>query len=47
MIEDGLGFSVVPWKPALERHLGRRVSGLARTETVDWGFGRKRTFGIS
>jgi type IV secretory pathway VirD2 relaxase len=46
MIEDGLGFSLVPWKPALERHLGRQVSGLARAETVDWSFGRKRTLGI-
>ena len=43
MIEDGLGFSLVPWKLALERHLGRQVSGLARAETVDWSFGRKRT----
>jgi hypothetical protein len=47
MIEDGLGFSLVPWKPALERHLGRQVSGLVRAETVDWSFGRKRTLGIS
>ena len=47
MIEDGLGFTLVPWKPALERHLGRQVSGLARAETVDWSFGRKRTLGIS
>jgi hypothetical protein len=47
MIEDGLGFSLVPWKPALERHLGRQVSGLARAETVDWSFGRKRTPGIN
>jgi hypothetical protein len=47
MIEDGLGFSLVPWKPALERHLGRQVSGLARAETVDWSFGRKRALGIS
>jgi Protein of unknown function (DUF3363) len=47
MIEDGLGFSLVPWKPALERHLRQQVSGLARAETVDWSFGRKRTLGIS
>ena len=47
MIEDGLGFTLVPWKPALERHLGRQVSGLARAETVDWSFVRKRTLGIS
>jgi len=47
MIEDGLGFSLVPWKLALERHLGRQVSGLARAETVAWSFGRKRTPGIN
>jgi hypothetical protein len=47
MIEDGLGFSLVPWKPGLERYLGRQVSGLARAETVDWSFGRKRTPGIN
>ena len=47
MIEEGLGFSLVPWKPALERHLGRQVSGLARAETVNWSSGRKRTLGIN
>jgi hypothetical protein len=47
VIEDGLGFSLVPWKPALERHLGRHVSGLARAETVDWSFGRKLAPGIN
>src|SRR5215467_11954201 len=47
MIEDGLGFSLVPWKPALDRHIGKQVSGLAQAETVDWNFGRKRTLGIN
>jgi hypothetical protein len=27
MIDDGLGFSLVPWTPSLERHLGREVVG--------------------
>jgi hypothetical protein len=27
VLEDGLGFRLVPWKPSLERHLGRQVSG--------------------
>ena len=27
MIDDGLGFSLVPWSPSLQRHLGRQVSG--------------------
>src|SRR5262249_6341548 len=28
MIDDGLGFSLVPWTPSLEPQLGRRVSGV-------------------
>ena len=47
MIEEGLGFSLVPWKPALDRHIGKQVSGLAQAETVDWNFGSKRTLGIN
>ncbi len=26
MLDDGLGFSLVPWRPALEQHVGRMVS---------------------
>ena len=47
LIEDGLGFSLVPWKPSLERRLGQHVSGLVQPETVDWSFGRKRSLGVS
>ena len=43
MIDDGLGFQLVPWTPSLEKHLGRHVSGIARGDGgVDWSFGRKR-----
>src|SRR3954447_12291819 len=47
MIDDGLGFSLVPWTPSLERQLGRQVSGVARSGgTMDWSFGRKRGLGL-
>lgn len=47
MIDDGLGFSLVPWSPTLERQLGRHVAGLARSDGgVDWTFGRKRGLGL-
>ncbi len=46
MIDDGLGFCLVPWTPALERHLGRQVTGVASATGVDWSFGRKRGLGI-
>jgi type IV secretory pathway VirD2 relaxase len=42
MIDDGLGFSLVPWRPVLEQHLGRHVSGIAMPGGgVDWSFARK------
>lgn len=46
MIDDGLGFSLVPWTPALEKHLGQQVTGVATAGGVDWSFGRKRGLGI-
>jgi hypothetical protein len=42
MIDDGLGFSLAPWTPSLERHLGHQVSGIARPDRIEWKFGRKR-----
>jgi type IV secretory pathway VirD2 relaxase len=47
MIDDGLGFQLVPWRPALEQHLGRQVSGIAASGGgVTWSFGRKISLGI-
>lgn len=46
MIDDGLGFSLVPWRPALERELGHYVSGITRAGGVEWRFGRQRGLGI-
>jgi hypothetical protein len=47
MLDDGLGFSLVPWSPSLERQLGRHVAGIARSDGgVDWTFGRNRGLGL-
>ena len=47
MIDDGLGFQLVPWRPALEQQLGKQVSGvMSPGGAVDWSFGRKRGLGI-
>ena len=46
MIDDGLGFQLVPWTPSMEKHLGRHISGVARGDGgVDWSFGHKRGLG--
>jgi type IV secretory pathway VirD2 relaxase len=47
MIDDGLGFQLVPWTPSLEKQLGRHVSGVTRGDGgIDWGFGRNRGLGL-
>ncbi|MFC5394014.1 relaxase/mobilization nuclease domain-containing protein [Bosea vestrisii] len=47
MIDDGLGFQLVPWSPSLDKQLGRHVSGVARDDGgIDWEFGRKRGLGL-
>lgn len=46
MIDDGLGFQLVPWRPALEQQLGRHVSGVMMPGgRIDWNFGRTRGLG--
>ena len=43
MIDDGLGFRLVPWATTLEQQLGRQVSGVMRAGGgIDWTLGRKR-----
>ena len=46
MIDDGLGFQLVPWTPSMEKHLGKHISGVARGDgSIDWSFGRKLGLG--
>jgi len=47
MIDEGLGFRLVPRSPSIEEHLDRHVSGMVRTGGgIDWSFGRKRGLGL-
>jgi type IV secretory pathway VirD2 relaxase len=47
MVDDGLGFSLVPWRPALEQHIGRVISGVAMPGgDVDWSLGRRLGLGL-
>jgi type IV secretory pathway VirD2 relaxase len=47
MVDDGLGFKLVPWTPSVEKHIGKHISGVARGDGgVDWSFGRKRGLGL-
>ena len=47
MIDDALGFQLVPWRPALEQHIGKQVGGtMMPGGRVDWSFGRNRGLGL-
>ena len=46
MIDNGLGFQLVPWIPTLERELGRHVNGIAGPGGIEWSFGRKRDLSL-
>ncbi|KZD07359.1 relaxase/mobilization nuclease RlxS [Oceanibaculum pacificum] len=42
VIEKAREFTLVPWRPVLERNLGKRVFGVARGDAISWSLGRKR-----
>ena len=47
MIDDGMGFQLVPWRPALDRHLGQHVTGtMTPGGAVSWSLGRGRGRGV-
>jgi hypothetical protein len=47
MIDDGVGFQLVPWRPALDPYLGQAITGTMNARGgVDWSFGRSRGLGI-
>ncbi|WP_395443818.1 relaxase/mobilization nuclease domain-containing protein [Caulobacter sp. UC70_42] len=46
MIDDGLGFQLVPWTKALDAKLGQEVTGTITKAGVEWSLGKKRGLGL-
>jgi type IV secretory pathway VirD2 relaxase len=47
MVDDGLGFQLVPWRPALEPHLGSHITGtMGPGGRIDWSLGRGKGLGL-
>ena len=44
MLDDGVGFSLVPWRAVIENRLGRSLSGTIRGQSVSWDFSRGLSF---
>jgi hypothetical protein len=42
MLDEGKGFSLVPWRPVIEQRLGQQIAATVRGSGVSWDFGRQR-----
>ncbi|WP_374005816.1 DUF3363 domain-containing protein [Delftia lacustris] len=42
VLDDGLGFSLVPWRPVLESKLGQQLTAAMHGNSVSWHVGRTR-----
>ncbi|MGL6428677.1 DUF3363 domain-containing protein, partial [Aeromonas hydrophila] len=43
VLDDGRGFSLVPWKPVIEQRLGQQLAATVRGGGVSWEIGRQRS----
>ncbi|SDM62007.1 Type IV secretory pathway, VirD2 components (relaxase) [Oryzisolibacter propanilivorax] len=43
MLDDGKGFSLVPWRPVIEQRLGQQLAATVRGGGVSWELGRQRS----
>ncbi|ELV3007895.1 relaxase/mobilization nuclease and DUF3363 domain-containing protein [Pseudomonas aeruginosa] len=41
MLDDGMGFALVPWKPVIEQRLGQQIAATVRGGGVSWEIGRR------
>ena len=46
LIERSRDFTLVPWRPVIERESGRAISGIVRGDGISWEIGRSRSPGI-
>lgn len=44
MLDDGVGFSLVPWRASMDPFLGRTMSAIVRGASVSWEVARERGF---
>lgn len=46
LLDDGMGFSLVPWRPVIEPRLGQQVCAVVRGQSVTWQLGRQRGMSV-
>lgn len=46
MLDDGMGFSLVPWRPVIEQRLGQQIAAKVLGSGVSWEVGRARGLSV-
>ena len=46
LVERSREFTLVPWRPVIDKQLGQQVTALVRGDGISWEFGRTRGLGI-
>lgn len=46
IVEKSYEFTLVPWRPVIDRQLGREVMGVVQGGSVSWQLGRQRGLGL-
>ncbi|MBV5293694.1 MAG: relaxase/mobilization nuclease and DUF3363 domain-containing protein [Curvibacter lanceolatus] len=47
MLDDGMGFSLVPWTPVIEQRLGMLISGQVHGGTLSWQIRRQQGLSVT
>jgi hypothetical protein len=42
LLDDAVGFTLVPWRPVIDQRLGQSMTVLLRGDRISWHFGRDR-----
>lgn len=46
VVEQSHEFTLVPWRPVIDRQLGKEISGIVHGGSVSWQLGRQRGIGL-
>jgi len=41
MLDDGMGFSLVPWAPVIDKRLGQSIAAVMRGSSAHWEIGKQ------
>ncbi|HIE9169138.1 DUF3363 domain-containing protein [Klebsiella variicola] len=47
MLDDGMGFSLLPWRSVIEQRLDKQIAATVRGGAVSWKVGQQRGSGLS